>query len=255
MPPSSETLNGTAGIPPLQSRAEGFDQTHGFSTFANWIIPGHVMLGRYPYVEPSRCRTHEQGEEQLAQILNEGITTFICLQGEIPPQQEMRIGGVRGFVPYAATASLLASAMGAPPGMQEVNGLRNRYLDTYLPPRRKQNRIESEPARKLIKVQFLHEPITDLSIPTTKQVKSVTTEIRKRLESGEKVYMHCWGGRGRAGTLGACLLGDLYGIDAEEALLRVQKAFSTRGDAGASGYGSPETLQQINFVKQYLSRR
>ena len=44
--------------------------------------------------------------------------------------------------------------------------------------------------------------------------------------------MHCWGGRGRAGTLGACLLGDLYGIDAEEALLRVQKAFDTRGDAG-----------------------
>ena len=40
------------------------------------------------------------------------------LQGEIPPQSEMRIGGVMGFVPYAATASLLASAMGAPPGMQ-----------------------------------------------------------------------------------------------------------------------------------------
>ena len=26
------------------------------------------------------CRTHEHGEEQLAQILNEGITTFLCLQ-------------------------------------------------------------------------------------------------------------------------------------------------------------------------------
>ena len=38
------------------------------------------------------------------------------VQGEIPPQPEMRIGGVRGFVPYAATASLLASAMGGPPG-------------------------------------------------------------------------------------------------------------------------------------------
>ena len=45
--------------------------------------------------------------------------------------------------------------------------------------------------------------------------------------------MHCWGGRGRAGTLGACMLGDLYGIDAEEALLRIQKAFDTRGDPGA----------------------
>lgn len=67
------------------------------------------------------------------------------------------------------------------------------------------------------------------------RVQSITGEIRKRLEAGQKIYMHCWGGRGRAGTLGACLLGDLYGIDADEALLRVQKAYSTRGDIGASG--------------------
>lgn len=40
------------------------------------------------------------------------------MQGEIPPQAEMRIGGVGGFIPYAATASLVASAMGAPPDMQ-----------------------------------------------------------------------------------------------------------------------------------------
>jgi len=44
--------------------------------------------------------------------------------------------------------------------------------------------------------------------------------------------MHCWGGRGRAGVLGACLLGDLYGINADEALSRVLKAYNTRGDAG-----------------------
>ena len=201
--------------------------------------------------------------------------------------------------------------------MQEVNGLRNRYLDTYLPPRRKQSRAQNEPAREQITLQFLHYPITDLSIPTTEQcalssfypflasvpvgnppagfqthlfktpdcaghihlyrdlsaadsslnllkhapalslpsphaaaleissmealtkeslhcgrVQSITEDIRRRLEAGEKIYMHCWGGRGRAGTLGACLLGDLYGIGAEDALLRVQKAFDTRGDAG-----------------------
>ena len=200
--------------------------------------------------------------------------------------------------------------------MQEVNGLRNRYLDTYLPPRRKQSRAQNEPAREQITLQFLHYPITDLSIPTSEQcvppasilswhlcllaiflrgfrrtflkalivlgtsicteicplqilskfaqactrlslpsphaaaveissmealtkesldcgrVQSITEDIRRRLEAGEKIYMHCWGGRGRAGTLGACLLGDLYGIGAEDALLRVQKAFDTRGDAG-----------------------
>ena len=32
------------------------DTAHAFSSFANWIIPGKVLLGRYPYVEPSRCR-------------------------------------------------------------------------------------------------------------------------------------------------------------------------------------------------------
>ena len=80
------------------------------------------------------------------------------------------------------------------------------------------------------------------------RVKSVTSEIRNRLESGEKIYMHCWGGRGRAGTLGACLLGDLYGIDAEEALLRVQKAFSTRGDAGAAPSTYPSSLCDVNML-------
>ena len=46
--------------------------------------------------------------------------------------------------------------------------------------------------------------------------------------------MHCFGGAGRSGTLGACLLGDLYRIDAEEALMRIQKAFNTRGGGGAA---------------------
>jgi hypothetical protein len=45
---------------------------------------------------------------------------------------------------------------------------------------------------------------------------------------GEKLYIHCWGGRGRAGTVGACLLGYAYGLSAQEALERVQRAFDTR---------------------------
>lgn len=66
---------------------------------------------------------------------------------------------------------------------QEVTGLRNQYLDTFLPPRRKQGRKaaaqqqqdaangsgEGEPERQRIKLQFLHFPVTDLSIPTTDQ--------------------------------------------------------------------------------------
>jgi hypothetical protein len=42
--------------------------------------------------------------------------------------------------------------------------------------------------------------------------------------------VHCWGGRGRAGLVGACLLAQLYGLGAEEALERVQRSFDTRKD-------------------------
>lgn len=143
------------------------------------------------------------------------------------------MGGARGFIPYAAVASLEATAMAGPPDMQvgfyrqttfsaqlasslhrpeesglggmhsmlrrvmcgvdcvqEVTGLRNQYLDTFLPPRRKQGRKAAqkqqqqqepsnggeepgngaeEPERPRIKLQFLHFPVTDLSIPTTTQ--------------------------------------------------------------------------------------
>ena len=39
-------------------------------------------------------------------------------QAETPPQLEMGMGGVHGFIPYAAVASLEATAMSGPPDMQ-----------------------------------------------------------------------------------------------------------------------------------------
>lgn len=39
----------------------------------------------------------------------------------------------------------------------------------------------------------------------------MVSELQARLARGDKVYMHCWGGRGRVGTVGACLLAQMYG--------------------------------------------
>lgn len=33
-----------------------FAAAHAFSSYANWVIPGRLMVGRYPYVEPNQCR-------------------------------------------------------------------------------------------------------------------------------------------------------------------------------------------------------
>ena len=32
-----------------------YQENTKFAPYANWLIPGHLMVGRYPYVEPSRC--------------------------------------------------------------------------------------------------------------------------------------------------------------------------------------------------------
>lgn len=61
-----------------------------------------------------------------------------------------------------------------------------------------------------------------------------------------------WGGRGRAGVVGACLLAHLYGLSADEALERVQRSFDTRKDGGRR---SPETDEQHAFVREWIAQR
>lgn len=63
-----------------------------------------------------------------------------------------------------------------------------------------------------------------------RRLAALLGELERRLRAGEVIYLHCWGGRGRAGTVGATLLHQLFGLDAEEALERVQRAYSTRND-------------------------
>jgi hypothetical protein len=60
--------------------AASYEAACAFADFSNWLIPGRVMLGRYPFVEPSRCRSRDVGEEQLRRLLAAGVTTFVCLQ-------------------------------------------------------------------------------------------------------------------------------------------------------------------------------
>ena len=86
--------------------------------------------------------------------------------------------------------------------------------------------------------------------------------------------MHCWGGRGRAGTIASCFLAACYGLSADEILDRIQRAFDTRQDGGESfgmqlcsvfghvlhktvacppaGRQSPETPAQKEFVRNFV---
>jgi hypothetical protein len=61
-------------------------------------------------------------------------------------------------------------------------------------------------------------------------------DLGARLVRGESIYLHCWGGRGRAGTVGACLIAKLYGWVAASRGMGAGRALSRGGRAGRGGW-------------------
>lgn len=57
-------------------------------------------------------------------------------------------------------------------------------------------------------------------------------QLKGFILDGQVVYMHCWGGRGRAGTIASCFLASCYHLSAQETADRIQLAFDTRNDGG-----------------------
>lgn len=247
---SSSSNSGVQGAHAQGLRLPDLDHTYetmvSFTEYANWLVPGALMTGRYPFVEPSRCTSRNVGEEQLERIISHGIKTFVSLQGELPHQKDMPLKGVDGFQGYKAPATLIAAALSDPPTVEEMNGLRTPYLDKFLPPKKNAPKT----SRRMIELEFLHYPIVDLSVPTMGLLDEIVNSTIERIQGGDVMYLHCWGGRGRAGTVGACVVGKMYDLSAEEALERVQRAFDTRNDGGRK---SPETEEQLKLVKEYLS--
>jgi hypothetical protein len=82
-----------------------------FSTYSNWLVPDHVMVGRYPFVEPNRCRSRDMGQAQLSDLLDARITTFVSLLAELPSQEDVPADGLGGFLPYKATVDQIVGGM------------------------------------------------------------------------------------------------------------------------------------------------
>jgi protein-tyrosine phosphatase len=42
------------------------------------------------------------------------------------------------------------------------------------------------------------------------RLEEIIADMQRRIEQGEVLYVHCWGGRGRVGLVGACFLAATY---------------------------------------------
>lgn len=89
---------------------------------------------------------------------------------------------------------------------------------------------------------FLHLPVPDHGVPESiTPVRRMSIEIRRRLEGGEAVAVHCFAGLGRSPLLIAAVLIDC-GMDTMEACDLI---------SAARGHGVPEMSEQSDWLLEY----
>ena len=90
--------------------------------------------------------------------------------------------------------------------------------------------------------------IVDVSVPTPGHMVRVLDTIDAALAEGLPVYVHCWGGRGRTGTVAGCYLARHGYASGQRALDFVQHLRRTDAKSFAS---SPETPRQCRMVREW----
>lgn len=56
------------------------------SDHANWVIPGKIMCGPYPWLDHKfNFHTSALADANMNAILRDGVNTFVCLQSEVDP--------------------------------------------------------------------------------------------------------------------------------------------------------------------------
>ncbi len=90
-------------------------------------------------------------------------------------------------------------------------------------------------------IGFTRFPVDNFDIPDQGAFRKLIADLNDRLAASETLFLHCFGGVGRAGTTASCLLVE-HGWDADDAMAHVTKV---------RGFRSPETDAQEDFVRRW----
>ena len=94
---------------------------------------------------------------------------------------------------------------------------------------------------------YSRHSIVDLDVPSPDLMRQILSEIESTVSRGEVVYVHCWGGVGRTGTVVACHLVN-SGLSTDEALARIPEL---RAGLIREHRRSPEMSEQEDFVRAW----
>jgi protein-tyrosine phosphatase len=111
--------------------------------------------------------------------------------------------------------------------------------------------LMSEAEERGVAVRYHRFPIVDLDVPTVPRMREILTEITRALDQESPVYVHCWGGIGRTGTVIGCWLVE-GGQIGSKALLQLD---AMRKHPTRQRSPSPEMPDQIDFVRTWGTGR
>ena len=99
-----------------------------------------------------------------------------------------------------------------------------------------------------VEITLVRRPIEDLSAPTPEYLRNILDDIDNAISQNKPVYIHCWGGKGRTGTVVGCYLARHGYAQGEYVLNLIHKL---RKNDPEVYHASPETRQQRDMVTNW----
>ncbi|HJR58270.1 MAG TPA: protein-tyrosine phosphatase family protein [Vicinamibacterales bacterium] len=109
--------------------------------------------------------------------------------------------------------------------------------------------VQSLATERGIEAKHLRHAVRDHGVPVEReQMQRILATMREEMEAGRPLYVHCWGGIGRTGTVIGCWLVE-EGLDGPAAIDRIAEL---RARSSASRTPSPETDGQCRYICEWL---
>jgi len=91
--------------------------------------------------------------------------------------------------------------------------------------------------------------IRDCGVPTQPQMRATLDAIYRAIDTRDPVYVHCWAGIGRTGTVVGCFLRE-QGLSAQEAFALIDRKWRVM-EKRAWAPKSPEWPEQFAFIERW----